>query len=96
VDDGHRIRFNTLTRQMAEAVEIRDTLEARAVALHMEDHPAKDWIEEFQAAPLDKEDNEATRPGEGIFSYIRAKQDKLWETVASEENDDVIELKLQL
>ncbi|KAJ7788010.1 hypothetical protein B0H14DRAFT_2950613 [Mycena olivaceomarginata] len=95
MDDGHRIRFNTLARQMAEAVEIRDTLEARAVALYMEDHPAKDWIEEFQAAPLDKEDNEATRPGEGIFSYIRAKQDKLWETVASEENDDVIELKLQ-
>ncbi|KAJ7023110.1 hypothetical protein C8F04DRAFT_970505 [Mycena alexandri] len=95
MDDGHRIRFNTLARQMTEAVEIRDALEARAVALHMEDHPAKDWMEEFQAAPLDKEDDEANRPGEGVFSYIRAKQDKLWETVASEENDDVIELKLQ-
>ncbi|KAJ7018731.1 hypothetical protein C8F04DRAFT_1198586 [Mycena alexandri] len=96
MDDGHRIRFNTLARQMTEAVEIRDALEAWAVALHMEDHPAKDWMEEFQTAPLGKEDDEATRPGEGVFSYICAKQDKLWETVASEENDDVIELKLQL
>ncbi|KAJ7040005.1 hypothetical protein C8F04DRAFT_948977, partial [Mycena alexandri] len=87
MNNGHRIRFNTLARQMTEAVEIRDALQARAVALHMEDHRAKDWMEEFQAAPLDKEDDEATRPGEGVFSYIRAKQDKLWETVVHQTFD---------
>ncbi|KAJ6541632.1 hypothetical protein B0H19DRAFT_1212808 [Mycena capillaripes] len=46
VDDGHKIRIKLLAKQMTEGVEIRDALEARAMVLHMEHHPAQYWMEE--------------------------------------------------
>ncbi|KAJ7438444.1 hypothetical protein FB451DRAFT_1060252 [Mycena latifolia] len=89
VDSGHKMRINVLAKQMTVGVEIRDALEAQAMALHMKDHPAENWMEEFQAAPLDDTD-EGIQPGENI-SYMRAKQESLKEQGASDENSDLIE-----
>ncbi|KAK0194073.1 hypothetical protein F5146DRAFT_418311 [Armillaria mellea] len=49
IDDGHKIRLKLLAKKMSEAVEIRDALEARALTLHMKDHPGREWMEDFQS-----------------------------------------------
>ncbi|KAJ7761211.1 hypothetical protein DFH07DRAFT_424648 [Mycena maculata] len=94
VDDGHKIRIKVLAKQMTEGVEIRDALEARALAVHLEDHPAKEWMEEFQTEALDGEDDDPA-PEEDIVSYMRSKQDKLQAQAALNENDDLIGLRLR-
>ncbi|KAJ7146628.1 hypothetical protein C8R44DRAFT_757905 [Mycena epipterygia] len=81
-------------KQMTEAVEIRDALEARALELYKGEHPAKDWIEEFQTTPLDEEE-EGLQPGDDIFTYLRSKQDKIRAQAALNEEDDLIGLKLR-
>ncbi|KAJ7511581.1 hypothetical protein B0H11DRAFT_1700199 [Mycena galericulata] len=93
VDDGHKIRIKVLAKQMTEGVEIRDALEARALALHLENHPAKDWVEEFQS-PLDDED-ESIGTAEDAMAYMRARQDDLRAKAALNENDDLIGLRLR-
>ncbi|KAJ7146613.1 hypothetical protein C8R44DRAFT_973341 [Mycena epipterygia] len=94
VDDGHKIRIKVLAKQMTEGVEIRDSLEARALELHKGEHPAKNWIEEFQTTPLDEED-EGLQPGDDIFAYLRSKQDKIRAQAALNEEDDLIGLQLR-
>ncbi|KAJ6616393.1 hypothetical protein B0H10DRAFT_2037791 [Mycena sp. CBHHK59/15] len=81
VDDGHKIRIDILAKRMTEGVEIRDALEARAMAIYMEDHPAKNWIKEFQTTPLD-EDDEGPQAGKDMLSSLQFMQDKLQEEAA--------------
>lgn len=76
-------------------MEIRDTLEARALELYNRDHPAKDWIEEFQTTPLDEED-QRLQPGDDIFAYLLSKRDKRSVQAALNEEDDLIGLKFRL
>ncbi|KAJ7575599.1 hypothetical protein C8J56DRAFT_1171996 [Mycena floridula] len=40
--------------------DIRDCLEARALALHLQSHPAKDWVHDFQSEPI----NPSYRPSD--------------------------------
>ncbi|KAJ7447833.1 hypothetical protein FB451DRAFT_1188122 [Mycena latifolia] len=94
VDDGHKIRVKVLAKQMAEAVEIRDALEARALRLHLDDHPAKDWVKEFQGTPLEEED-EGPKPREDLLAYFRHQQVKLRGQAALNEHDDLIGLRLR-
>ncbi|KAJ7154369.1 hypothetical protein C8R43DRAFT_1000985 [Mycena crocata] len=49
---------------------------------------------EARASP-DNGEEEQTRSGDDIFSYIRIKQTRLWEQAEAEESDDVIELRLR-
>ncbi|KAJ7648957.1 hypothetical protein DFH06DRAFT_1208618 [Mycena polygramma] len=96
VDSGHKIRIKVLAKQMTEGVEIRDALEARALALHLEDHPAKDWVEHSQTAPIDDADEDQDlQPGEDAFSYLRAQSANLRAQAALNEDDDLIALKLR-
>ncbi|KAJ7674352.1 hypothetical protein B0H17DRAFT_1161752 [Mycena rosella] len=96
VDDGHKMRIKVLAKQMIYAVEIRDALEARALRLHMGNHPAKEWMEDFQTTPLEDEADEGPQPEMDIFAYIRAQHDKLQEQAALNEGDDLISLRLRL
>ncbi|KAJ7478764.1 hypothetical protein B0H11DRAFT_2234218 [Mycena galericulata] len=91
VDDGHKIRINVLAKQMSEGVEIRDALEARAMALYVKDDPAQDWMHEFQATSLDDEDS-GPNP---ITSYMRQSENKWKEKAAVNAEDDLIALKLR-
>jgi hypothetical protein len=81
---------------MTEGVEIRDALEARAMALHMKDHPAKNWTEEFQNSPIGDEEDENLQSDEDIHSYMREQEAKLREQAAVNEDDDLIGLRLRL
>ncbi|KAF8177823.1 hypothetical protein K438DRAFT_1726697 [Mycena galopus ATCC 62051] len=98
VDSGHKMRLNILAKQMTHGVEIRDALEARAMALHLQDHPAKDWVEEFQKAPFEHEDldeDDGIQPDQDLFSYIRSKEDRVREHAALNEQDDLIALRMR-
>jgi hypothetical protein len=93
------MRLNILAKQMTHGVEIRDALEARAMALHLQDHPAKDWVEEFQKAPFEHEDldeDDGIQPDQDLFSYIRSKEDRVREHAALNEQDDLIALRMRL
>ncbi|KAJ6514450.1 hypothetical protein C8R47DRAFT_1173146 [Mycena vitilis] len=90
VDDGHKMRIKTLAKRMTEGVEIRDALEARALALHVEVHPAKDWMYEFQG---DSVKEEAANAGpDPIGSYMRQSENKWREQAAVNADDDLIAL----
>ncbi|KAJ7192654.1 hypothetical protein GGX14DRAFT_594242 [Mycena pura] len=92
-DDGHKMRIKLLARRMTEGVEIRDALEARAMEIHMQEHPAKDWIQEFQTMSLDHDDD-GPQSGEDMLAYLRSTQQKLREEQgAVSEDDDLIALK---
>ncbi|KAJ7045287.1 hypothetical protein C8F04DRAFT_1068350 [Mycena alexandri] len=67
VDDGHKFRIKVLAKQMAQGVEIRDALEARAMVLYLKDHPAKDWVEQFQTGPIGEDDD--VNPGQDTYLY---------------------------
>ncbi|KAJ4469543.1 hypothetical protein J3R30DRAFT_1566854 [Lentinula aciculospora] len=51
-DDGHKIRLKVLEKQMVQAVETLDAIQARAYDLHMANDPAREWVKSFQTAPL--------------------------------------------
>ncbi|KAJ6595176.1 hypothetical protein DFH09DRAFT_1413150 [Mycena vulgaris] len=91
VDDGHKIRIKVLAKQMAQGVELRDALEARALNLHLGDHPGGDWI----GTPIDDENDRGPQPGEDIFSYMRSQGDKAKQQAALNKDDDLIELQLR-
>ncbi|KAJ7718258.1 hypothetical protein B0H16DRAFT_1609539 [Mycena metata] len=96
VDDGHKIRIKVLAKQMTEGVEIRDALEARAMLLHLKDHPAKDWAEQFQTGPIGEDDD--VDPGSDTYSYqsyVRSRQRKARPQAASRAEDDLIDLQLR-
>ncbi|KAJ7189721.1 hypothetical protein GGX14DRAFT_484467, partial [Mycena pura] len=95
VDSGHKIRLNILAKQMAQGVEIRDALEARAMALQLQDHPAKDWVEAFQNEPLEYEDEDDIKPDEDPLSYIRFQENKIRKHAALNEQDDLIALRMR-
>ncbi|KAJ7919219.1 hypothetical protein B0H13DRAFT_2320636 [Mycena leptocephala] len=92
VDDVHKMRIKILAKQMTEGVVIRDALEARAMALHLETHPAKDWMHDFQAT-VDEGGEETGL--DGIISYIRRSENKLRQERAVNADDDLIMLKLR-
>ncbi|KAF7342643.1 hypothetical protein MSAN_02021100 [Mycena sanguinolenta] len=92
VDDGHKIRLKLLAKQMVRAVEIRDALEARAMALHLENDPAKEWMHEFQTlSPEDEEDSNL----DPITSYLHLSEKKWKIEAAINADDDLIALKLR-
>ncbi|KAJ7353273.1 hypothetical protein DFH08DRAFT_804842 [Mycena albidolilacea] len=98
VDSGHKMRLNILAKQMTHGVEIRDALEAQAMALHLQDHPAKDWVEEFQKAPFEHEDldeDDGIQPDQDLFSYMRSKEGRVREHAALNEQDDLIALRMR-
>ncbi|KAJ7155155.1 hypothetical protein C8R46DRAFT_1227108 [Mycena filopes] len=95
VDDGHKIRINLLAKRMAEGVEIRDALEARAMALHMESHPARDWMHQFQGSSELEIGSEDTRGVDGLVAYIREHDKKLRAEAALHADDDLIALQLR-
>jgi hypothetical protein len=86
------MRIKILAKQMTEGVVIRDALEARAMALHLETHPAKDWMHDFQAT-VDEGGEETGL--DGIISYIRRSENKLRQERAVNADDDLIMLKLR-
>jgi hypothetical protein len=96
VDDGHKIRIKILAKQMSEGVEIRDALEAQALRLHIKDHPAKDWIEEFQATPLDDAEDGAEEPRIDMFALLRSTQEQLKQQTSLNPDDDLIGLRSRL
>lgn len=67
VDDGHKMRIKLLAREMTRAVEIRDALEARAMALHLANDPAKEWMHKFQTLSPENEQDSNLDP---ITSYL--------------------------
>ncbi|KAK7019985.1 hypothetical protein R3P38DRAFT_2972132 [Favolaschia claudopus] len=93
VDSGHKMRLNILEKRMVQGVEIRDALETKAMQIHLEEHPAKDWIEEFRAPP--DEDDEFEKPREGLISPLLQREENLNMKAAVDEDDDIIELKLR-
>lgn len=48
MDDGHKIRLKVLAREMTSATEILDAVQARAFDIYAANHPAYEWIKEFQ------------------------------------------------
>ncbi|KAJ6617713.1 hypothetical protein B0H10DRAFT_2176390 [Mycena sp. CBHHK59/15] len=93
VDDGHKIRIKVLAKQMIDGLELRDALEARAMALHLQEHRAKDWIKEFQSTPLHGQDRGPLQPDSIFSAFILDSKPK--ERVPVKEEDDVIDLKLR-
>ncbi|KAJ3861324.1 hypothetical protein EV359DRAFT_84438 [Lentinula novae-zelandiae] len=51
-DDGHKIRLKLLEKQMVQAIEILDALQARAFDLYMVNNPALEWVKSFQTTTL--------------------------------------------
>ncbi|KAJ7194966.1 hypothetical protein GGX14DRAFT_377441 [Mycena pura] len=92
VDDGHKIRIKLLAKQMTVGVELRDALEAQALALHLTTNPAKDWMHEFQAISPDPGKDSIHDP---ISLYLRFSETKWKNEVAVNADDDLIALKLR-
>ncbi|KAJ7166953.1 hypothetical protein C8R46DRAFT_951572 [Mycena filopes] len=95
VDDGHKIRIKVLAKQMSQGVEIRDALEARAMALHLKDHPAKEWAEKFQTGPVGEDDDDDDQPGVDPVAFIHSQQANLGRKTFLNEDDDLIALQMR-
>lgn len=98
VDDGHKIRLKLLAKKMLEAVEIRDALEARAVTLHMKDHPGREWMEDFQSESPESQESTIDLSPQAIAEYYDRS---MGEKADGKEGDntiqeeDLIDLKLR-
>ncbi|KAJ7796356.1 hypothetical protein B0H14DRAFT_2915495 [Mycena olivaceomarginata] len=92
VDDGHKMRIKLLAREMTRAVEIRDALEARAMALHLANDPAKEWMHEFQTLSPENEQDSNLDP---ITSYLHLSEKKWKMEAAVNADDDLIAMKLR-
>ncbi len=83
---------------MLEAVEIRDALEARAVTLHMKDHPGREWMEDFQSESPESQESTIDLSPQAIAEYYDRS---MGEKADGKEGDntiqeeDLIDLKLR-
>ncbi|KAJ7067297.1 hypothetical protein C8F01DRAFT_1342069 [Mycena amicta] len=90
VDDGHKRRLKILERRMVEGVEIRDAIETRAMWLHLQAHPAKEWAFEFQQS-LDAEPTTSKQFDAAINFADKTAQ----HSVAASPDDDLVALAMR-
>ncbi|KAE9403025.1 hypothetical protein BT96DRAFT_917811 [Gymnopus androsaceus JB14] len=96
-DDGHKIRLKVLEKQMSAAVEILDAVQARAFDLHMADDPAREWVKNFQAAPLSTNDEEFFSAINSLESETDPQRDIMKQqrvAAAATTNDDTMDADL--
>ncbi|KAJ7067304.1 hypothetical protein C8F01DRAFT_1051765 [Mycena amicta] len=90
VDEGHKMRLKILERRMVEGVEIREAIETRAMRLHLQAHPAKEWAFEFQQS-LNAEPTTSTQFDAAINFADKTAQ----HSVAASADDDLVALAMR-